>query len=344
MKDRKYKIKVFAVVFAISFVCFSFYAYQIFFTPNLQFKKGDTYLFIPEGANFQTVSDSLKKNEIVIDYLSFAFISRLLGYQEAVKPGMYRISANMSNLNAVRMLKRGRQEPAKLVFNTIRLKQDLAEKLDNQLSLSKEDILKLLSDSKFVSQYGFDTTTIITMFIPNTYEVYWDIKGKELFDRMKKEYDIFWNAERKSQAKSLGFTPVEITILASIVEAETNKQDERSIISGVYINRLRQGMPLQADPTVKFAVGDFTIKRIYDGHLAIDSPYNTYKYTGLPPGPINLPSTKCIDAVLNTANHKYVYFCASDDLTGHHNFAETYEQHQLNAEKYRRALNKLNIK
>ncbi|MFN3404232.1 MAG: endolytic transglycosylase MltG [Cytophagaceae bacterium] len=346
MKDRRYKLKVGIVIFGLLFVSFSFYAYQIFFTPNFKVEEGKPYvLYIPTGATFQTVADSLRNNERIMDFLSFAFISRLMDYQENVKPGRYEItSKNSSNVRVVRLLKSGKQSPLNLTFNNIRLKKDFAERISKKMEFSEKSLLQLLNNPEYTKHFGFDTTTIMSMFIPNTYEVFWTLSPEDFCERMYKEYNNFWTEERKQKAQALGLTQIQVSIMASIVEAETNKTHEMPTISGVYLNRLRADMPLQADPTVKFAVGDFSIKRIYSGHLETDSPYNTYKYTGLPPGPINLPSITALDAVLNTERHKYIYFCASENLNGTHNFAENFEEHKKNAEKYRKALNKLKIK
>lgn len=323
---------------------FSYYAYQIFFTANLQVDKKDIFLYIPTGAKFKTVTDSLDKNDVINDKISFYFLSKLLKYRDNVKPGRYGIKKGMSNWEALKMLKRGRQTPVKLTFNNIRLPIDLAEKLDVKLEFSEAEFSKLMNNEVTAKKYGFTKETFMCMFIPNTYEMYWNINTGDFLEKMHTEYQTFWNDTRKAKAAKLNLTPVEVSILASIVEAETNKNDEKPRVAGVYLNRLKLKMPLQADPTVKFAVGDFTLKRIYSGHLALKSPYNTYMYTGLPPGPIDLPSITSIDAVLNYEKHNYIYFCAHHDLSGYHDFAATYAEHQVNAEKYRKALNKLKIK
>jgi UPF0755 protein len=204
-----------------------------------------------------------------------------------------------------------------------------------------------MSDPAVVAEYGFDTTTIVSMFLPNTYEFYWNTSSKELLDRMHKEYQKFWTEERKQKAKAIGFTPVQVSVLASIVEAEQGRwADERPRIAGVYINRMTSketDYKLQADPTLVFAHGDFAIRRVLTGHKQINSPYNTYKFRGLPPGPINLPSPVSIDAVLNYEKHNYLYFCAKEDFSGYHAFAQTYEEHLKNARLYQAALNSKNI-
>lgn len=350
MDKKNYRLRVLIVICILLFVSFSYYGYQIFFTPNFNIQKNDhnenpdRYLLIPTGATFQTVMDSLQADSLIEDKLSFAFVAKLMDYQNNVKPGRYLIEKNTTNLTLVKKLKNGNQTPVKLTFNNIRLKKEFAEKMEKKFEFTMDDLFILLQTPRFVQKYGFDTTTIMAMFLPNTYEVFWNITAEEFIERMYKEYNDFWTEERKAKAQAAGLTPVQISILASIVEAETNKQKEKATIAGLYLNRIKIGMALQADPTVKFAIGDFTLKRIYKGHTEINSPYNTYMFPGLPPGPINLPSLESIDAVLNHEKHKYIYFCASDELNGYHKFAETYEDHQKNAERYRRALNKLNIR
>ncbi|HEX8547012.1 MAG TPA: endolytic transglycosylase MltG [Cytophagaceae bacterium] len=326
------------------FASFSFYFYQIFFTPNIQLKKDNFYLYIPTGATFDAVRDTLNKNDVLNDKVSFYFLSKLTGYTDKVKPGRYLLTSNSNNLNTIKMLKRGTQSPVKLTYNNIRLKSELVEKLSSRFEFSSEELLSILNNEEFAKRNGLDTTTIISLFIPNTYEIYWNTTAEKFMDRIINEYQKFWNGSRDEKAESIGMSKAQVSILASIVEAETAKNSEKSRVAGVYVNRLKSNMPLQADPTIKFAVGDFSLKRIYSGHLATESPYNTYKYTGLPPGPINLPSISSIDAVLNYERHKYIYFCANSQLNGYHEFAETYDQHRENAESYRKALNRLNIK
>ena len=205
------------------------------------------------------------------------------------------------------------------------------------------DIANLLTEKSILQEYNFTKQTLPALFIPNTYQVYWNISSKEFLNRMFKEYKRFWTEERQNKAKAIGLTPIEVSILASIVEEETNNKSEKPMVAGLYINRLKKGMPLQADPTVKFAWQDFTLRRITNKHLTIDSPYNTYKIIGLPPGPIRIPSPEGIDAVLNYSKHNYLYMCAKEDFSGTHNFASTLSEHNRNARKYWDALNKRKI-
>lgn len=344
--NKRYKILIGIFVgLAVLMITAVFYAYQLFFTPNILVEKENHILFIPSEATFKQVVDSLDKYEMITDKVSFMFVAKLLDYQEKTpRSGKYLMKKNMTNLEAVRKLRAGAQDPINLTFNNVRLKKDLAGKIGKQLPLDSVAILRELNSPAVAAKYGFDTTTILSMFLPNTYEMYWTTTTEQLFDRMSKEYKNYWNADRKSKAEKLGFTPLQVSILASIVEAETKKRDEAKRVAGLYINRLNQNEPLQADPTVVYAIGDFAKKRILFKDLEFDSPYNTYKYTGLPPGPINLPTLNSLEAVLNYEKHKYIFMCAKEDFSGYHNFAETYQEHLKNAEKYRNALDKAGIR
>ncbi|MCS7005625.1 MAG: endolytic transglycosylase MltG [Cytophagales bacterium] len=344
MKIANFKAALFIGI-TIFLVSTSVYFYQMFFSRNLV-NNGYTeaFIHIPPGATIFHVKDTLEKYRLVDDVLSFMFVSRVLDYQENVKPGRYRLTAGMNNLEAVRLLRSGIQVPVKVIFHNVRLKEELPEKLCKNLWTDPDDFYALLTNPQKVAEVGFDTLTIACMFIPNTYYLYWNTSAEELFARMKREYDRFWNEKRRSQADGLGLTPIQVSILASIVQAETNQNDEKPRIAGVYLNRLHKKMPLQADPTLVFAQGDFSIKRVLNSMKKIDSPYNTYKHTGLPPGPINIPEISSIDAVLNAERHRYLFFCAKEDLSGYHNFAETLEEHNRNAQKYISALNRKGIK
>ena len=241
------------------------------------------------------------------------------------------------------MLRSGFQEPVDLVINIARTPDDLAEKISAQIEASKEDLNALMNDEDYLQQYGFDKRTILGMFLPNTYEIWWNTSADALFRRMHKEYKKFWNRERTGRAAELNFTKNQVITLASIIICETNKEEEYRRIAGVYINRLNQGIRLQADPTIKFALGDFERKRILKADTFIDSPYNTYTHDGLPPGPIALPTINAIDAVLKYEKHDYLYFCAKEDFSGYHNFARTLDQHNKNARSYQKALNRRKI-
>ena len=282
--------------------------------------------------------------QIVKSKKTFEIASWLLNNKKQFKSGRYQITSEMNNLTLVRNIMYGRQTPISISFNNVRTKDVLAERLTKKLKISEEEFLAELYSEQTLKTLGFNKNTVISLFIPNTYEVYWDITAEELIERMKKEYDLFWNEERTAKLLDVGLSKEEVSTLASIVEEETRKKDEQPVVAGLYLNRIHKNIPLQADPTVKFAVQDFSLRRIYKKHLEYDSPYNTYMYAGLPPGPIRVPSIQAIDAVLNFVNHDYIYMCAKEDFSGYHNFATSYKEHQENAERYRRALNKRGIK
>ncbi len=332
------------VVFSTLVSSFAFYGYQVLFTPNfLTETDGDKPFIIEKGATFKDVQNSLYDNGYVTDLVSFSFLAKLMSYDEAVKPGYYIIREDMSNIDAIRMLRAGLQVPVDITFSNIRLMSELPEKLSKNLMMSEQELEALLLNDSVAEAYGFTKQTFISMFIPNTYEVYWTITGKAFLDRMKDEYTRFWSDQRKEKAEALGMTPIQISTLASIVQAETIKKEESATIAGLYLNRLKQGMPLQADPTVKFAIGDFAIQRLLIKDLEIDSPYNTYRKAGLPPGPINMPTIQNIDAVLNYEKHKYLYMCAKEDFSGNHAFATNLVDHNENARRFQNALNKAKI-
>jgi len=341
---KRHKILIVGlVVFSVLLVSFSFYAYQMVMTPNVLVDQRERILLIPTGADFKDVQDMLIEEEYVNDILSFSVLSKLMKYDQYVKPGRYLLSPDMSNLEAIRHLRSGQQEPVDVTFNNIRLKPELAEKITANLEADADKFLAMLKDTAIVSRYGFTTENIMTMFLPNTYEMYWTTNEQELMDRMHQEYQRFWDTQRKQQAEKLAMTPVEVSVLASIVDAETNKMDEAPTVAGLYLNRLQRNIALQADPTLVFAAQDFTIRRVLDKHKEIDSPYNTYKYTGLPPGPIRTPSIAAIEAVLNHEDHNYLYMCAKEDFSGYHNFATNLRTHLANARRYQRALSKAGI-
>ncbi len=301
-----------------------------------------TYLYIDRNDNADSVFYKLEKILKPASAKGFKWLVKYDGYN-AGYTGRYAVFPTDNMLDIYLRISRGRQTPVNLSFNNIRTREQLARRIGNQLMIDSAEIATLLFDSIYCAGRGYTPMTIISMFIPNTYEMYWNINADNFFSRMQKEYDKFWNKERVNKAKQIGFTPEQVITLASIVEEETNNNAEKPIVAGLYINRLHRGMPLQADPTIKFALQDFSLKRIYDKHLHIDSPYNTYKYSGLPPGPIRIPSAKSIDSVLNYVRHNYIYMCAKEDFSGTHNFASTFSEHQKNAQKYRRALNNRKI-
>jgi len=303
-----------------------------------------SYIYIDEKKDYETVLKQLETQSHIKDIRLFKQLASYMKYPSNIKMGKYEIKPQLNYLELVRMLRNGNQVPVRLTFNNVRLKKELAEKIGTQFMFGQESLMDKLNNQGVCQSFGFDTITIVSMFIPNTYEIYWTVSVTQFLERMKKEYDRFWTAERLRKAREISLSPLEVTVLASIVEEETANLSEYPIVAGLYINRLQKGMLLQADPTVKFAVGDFELRRILLTHLAIDSPYNTYKNHGLPPGPIRIPSIQGIDAVLNYTHHNYLYMVAKEDFSGRHNFAVTLSEHNRNADKYREALNRNQIR
>jgi UPF0755 protein len=308
---------------------------------NKQFDQG--YLYIPTGSNLDDVVAIIKAQQILNNTESFKWVAGKMNFKN-VKPGKYKITKGLSNIELVRLLRSGKQEPIKLTFQNIRLKTDFAGYIGKNFEIDSLAFLNMLDSIDLVRQYGFDEETIFCMFIPNTYELYWNTSKEKFFERMQKEYVKFWNTERLAQAKAIGLSPVQVSILASIVDQEALLNREMVRIAGVYMNRLNRGIKLEADPTVIFANGDFSVKRVLYKLLQKDSPYNTYKYSGLPPGPICMPSVAAIDAVLHFEKHNYIYFCAKEDFSGLHNFASNVTEHEMNARKFQQALNNRGIK
>lgn len=321
----------------------AFWGYRFVFAPNFELSK-TVYVFVDREKDFSDLCRQLQDSAGCMRPGSFKLLAGMLKYPENMRTGRYAVHPGMSNLKLLNDLRRGHQAATKLTFNNIRFKKDLAERLSEQLMLKEDEILALLDDSAYCASLGFTTETINALFIPNTYEVYWNIPADKLMQRMKREYNAFWTPARLDKAKAIGLTPVEVATLASIVEEETAAPDEYPIVAGLYLNRLHRGIPLQADPTVKFAIGDFSLQRILFEHLEIDSPYNTYKYAGLPPGPLRIPTIKGLDAVLNYMQHNYLYMCAKEDFSGRHNFAATLAEHNRNANRYRAELNRRGIR
>ena len=302
------------------------------------------YLYIDDDDNLDSVSVKLEPLITAQGITAIRTLSRHLGYAENIRSGRYAVEPAMCAMTLFRNIRNGHQSPLQLTIPSVRTTDRLAEELDKRLMISRNDIYHALQDPAVCSQFSLDTTTIISMFIPNTYEVYWNITLEKFLEKMKAESDRFWQGKRLEQAKVLDMSPVEVITLASIVDEETANNSEKPMIAGMYYNRLRQNMPLQADPTIKFALQDFGLRRIYRKLLMVNSPYNTYRNTGLPPGPIRIPSVAGIDAVLNMAKHDYLYMCAKEDFSGTHNFARTYAEHLQNAERYTKALDARGIK
>ena len=330
--SQNLKIALFLTV-SILLTTFSFYFWQVAKSPNLLVQEDDKpfALLIPRGATFESVMDTLKTHKVINDETSFRFLAKLMKYPERVKEGRYEIKPLMGNREALVKLRSGSQDAMTVTFNSMRQKSDLIQRLGSKFEFGSEALGKLLNDPATCQKFGFDTTTIVCLFLPNTYELFWTIKPEALLERMGAEYKKFWTPERQAKAKALGLTQTQVQVLASIVAAETNKRDEQPRVAGVYLNRLKRGIKLEADPTVIFALRDFGIRRLLNRQLAVDSPYNTYRYTGLPPGPINLPAPATIDDVLNAEQHDYLFFVVNASFNGYHTFSKTLAEHMANA-------------
>jgi UPF0755 protein len=338
-KQSKAWKKTLAWMGCFAVAAFLYFIY-ILFAPNIfPLTGGKAFLCIPDSSRFDDVVNRLEKEAKIANATAFKQVASLLRYGTKIRPGRYELKSGMNNFQLVRMLRSGRQTPVQLSFNNIRTKEQLAARLGSQLMADSSSIINLLNDTAFLANYNLNPNTSISLFIPNTYELFWNTNATALFERMNKEYTRFWTDERKAKAEVIPLTQSEVSTLASIVEEETNNKKDRLMVAGLYINRYKMGMPLQADPTVKFALGDFSIKRILFGHLRTNSPYNTYKNIGLPPGPIRVATPNGIDAVLNYSHHNYIYMCASETLNGEHKFAVSWEEHKINAAKYQKELN-----
>lgn len=312
--------------------------------------KGNTveegYLYIPTGSNFEEVENLVRP--FLKRVKPFVSVAEKLNYPEAVKPGKYKISKGMSNFELVRMLRSGNQTMVNLSFNNQNTFEKLAGRISQQIEADSLSLLKAFTDNTFLEESGFNATNAIGMYIPNSYEFYWNTTAEDFRAKMLNEYNKFWDAARLEKAKKLNLTKNEVITLASIVQKETASVNERPIVAKLYLNRLVSDWPLQADPTIIFALkakfgNDMVIKRVFSKDLDINSPYNTYKNTGLPPGPISMPDISSIEAVLNPANHDYYYMCASVTTFGTHEFAKTLDQHNKNAAKYQQWLNKQGV-
>lgn len=318
--------------------------YQRILSPNVSLPVSSVEFFVYSEWTYSDVFDALKAQKIIEDPEGFEWVAQRKGYPRLIKPGRFVIFDGMNNNQLVDLLRSGAQEPVSVVLRSVRTKSALAANVAQYIEADSASISTLLNDAAFCAQYGFNTTTILTMFLPNTYEFYWNTSAEEFMVRMAKEYKRFWTDERIQKARALGLSQSEVSTLASIVQAEqAARVDERPKVAGLYLNRLRIGMRLESDPTLIHAVGDFSIKRVLNVHKEINSPYNTYKFAGLPPGPILLPEIPSIDAVLNPDRHNYLFMCAKEDFSGYHNFSASYREHVNNANRYRRELNKRKI-
>ena len=326
-----------------AFMAIALFVYVLGLHPNILVGKQSQQLKIPYGTSFKALKNTLQQHDYVSNATSFSLWARFMRYDRQIIPGVYQLAPNMSNWEIIQILKKGTQQPVKVVLYSVRTKEELATQITQNLEISANDFKKLLDDSAFVSRYGFNLDNVMTMFVPNTYEVYWTVTPERLFARMHKEHQRFWNTSRRKKAESLKMSSIEIAILASIVQKETNKLDEAPLIAGVYISRLRKKIALQSCPTLLYALGDPSARRVLQKHKNFDSLYNTYKYRGLPPGPICLPSIAMIDAALNSTPSDYLYFSAKEDFSGYHYFSRSLKEHLRYAKRYQKALNKARI-
>lgn len=341
-KGRKLLVAL-IVIASMVLTTLAFYAWQILVTPNVLVDKKERLILIPEDADFKYVQNMLYDEDIVQDLVTWSLVAKLMDYDQLVKPGLYELQANMTNVESVRLLRSGAQTPTRITFNNVRTLEELAGKITRGIGLDSLAMLERLKQADMPARFGLEPETFLGMFLPNTYEVYYTVTADELLQRMHREYQAFWNDERMTKARERGLSPEEVMTLASIVNAETVMRDEAPVVAGLYLNRLKRGIPLQADPTLIYALGDFSIRRVLNVHKEVDSPYNTYKYAGLPPGPINLPPLYAVEAVLNPAAHNYIYMCAREDFSGYHYFTASLAEHNRNARKYQQALNRMRV-
>ncbi|MGM0391666.1 MAG: endolytic transglycosylase MltG [Bacteroidota bacterium] len=326
---------------------FSYHIYNYIFSPNTSFKNDTSTVYIPTGASYDAVIDSLKP--LLKDISAFDVVAQKKDYSQNVRAGRYIIEKNMNNNQIVNVLRSG-NKPVRVVYNNQERLENLAGRVSTQIEADSSSILKLMKDEAFLKQNNFNAETALAMYIPNQYEFFWNTSAEGFRDRMLKEYNRFWTPERLSKAAEINLTPNEVTVIASIVQKETAKVDERAKVAGVYMNRYKNGWKLDADPTVIFAIKkksqnfDTVIKRVLYKDLTIDSPYNTYLYKELPPGPIAMPDISSIDAVLNYENHKYFFFVADVENFGYHKFAENLAQHNRNKQAYVRWINKQGVR
>lgn len=318
--------------------------YSWIYRPNLIFTPEERVFFhISTGSDYKDVYDDLDSLGWIKNMKSFDWVASRKMYPDVVKPGRYELTRGMSNDSLINLLRSGKQSEVHLVFNTMRTLEYLAGVISRQIEADSSALISIFRDTATMERLGFGPESWMGLFIPNTYRFFWNTNAIQFVDRMKAEYENFWSGSRDEARKSMGYNRNQIMALASIVQSETFKVDEMPRVAGVYFNRLKKGIRLQADPTVIFALNEPNIKRVLKKHLKVDSPYNTYKYAGLPPGPIRIPSLQAIDACLNYEKHNYLYFCAREDFSGYHSFASSYSDHLRNARKYQRALNERNI-
>ena len=347
MIEKRYIIRTILIVIGIlaalvcAFVAEQYYRWHIC---NFRAKDGEPHSYnIYPGATIDSVLVLLEEDYEISSETDLRLHMRFLVFNQP-EPGHYTFPAQLGDRELIERLKYGYQTPVRITWNNyVRTREDLAGKVTRHLMMDSVSLLRALEDDEFLSPYGLNRETSRCLFIPNTYEVYWNITMEQLFNRMQKEYNIFWNETRRAKADSLGLSPIEIAIIASIVEGESHNKREMPLIASLYLNRVHKGMPLQACPTIKYAVGDFKLKRVLYRHLAVESPYNTYKNPGLPPGPIRCPSPETIDMVLNAPETDYLFMCASPELNNTHIFSSSYRGHAAAAQQYRHTMDTMRV-
>lgn len=340
----KWIIGLCAVAF-VTIVLVAMAGYSILLKPNFSPKDGNkAYVYLYPEDDFDALMTKIDSVATMSNSASFLFWAKHQGLTDRLRSGRYAIRQGATNREVVNMLLAGMQEPLNVTFNNIRLPQQLAARLGAQMMLDSAQWMATFTDSALLANYQVTTATLFAVVLPNTYEMYWNMTGEQFMKKMATFSDSYWNEHRIAKAEEMGLTRIEVTTLASIVEEETNKDVDKPIIAGLYMNRLRIGMPLQSCPTVKFALQDFKLRRILNRHLEVQSPYNTYKNPGLPPGPIRIPTAKTMDYVLHPTKSNYLFMCASDKFDGTHHFSSNYAQHAAYARDYQRALNRRGIK
>jgi len=339
---RKYLILFYYLCGLIVIIVFLF-IYRLLFGLNVKPEGRKVVIYIPENSSYFQAMDSVEAHLQIRNIKILKWIAVKKKYPRLVKPGKYIIDRDLSYNELINLLRTGKQNPVNVTFNNIRTLNELAGKIGKQINADSAQIIQFLSNPENYSKDGFTPENVISVFIPNTYQFFWNTTASEFYSRMLTEYRKFWNEERLAKAREKNLNPLEVEILASIIDDEVAKPDEKPRIAGVYLNRLKRGIPLQACPTIKFALNDFTITRVLKKYLEVDSPYNTYKHRGFPPGPIGCPTVEGIDAVLNAEKHDYLYFAARADFSGYHNFSRTLAEHNRYAAEYQRELNKRRI-
>lgn len=341
-KKRKKQIIISLIILGVFAAAGTIFYFSIF--GRVMTNEKAEYIYIDQDDNIDSVRAKLIAAGKPSSMQGFNIMNSYTDYEKNVRIGRYKVASDISMLTLFRNLRNGQQTPANVVVPSVRTVDEECDKIARFLMIDGDDIKNVLKDSAKVSELGFTKETLPAMFIPNTYEIYWTTDAEELVNRLKSEYDNFWTDSRIEKAQALGLTPVQVSTLASIVDSETSRDQDKPIIARLYLNRLERGIRLASDPTVVFAVGDFTLRRVLRRHLEVESPYNTYKHEGLPPGPIRIPSIAGIDAVLNPDDNDYIYMCAKEDFSGEHYYTSSEQEHMANARKYAEALNKRNIK